>query len=163
MDVQSTQVLVTRYIKQCPPPQELLFRSSTSLNMRQLARYVSMIPNVPDDSSFIGNTDMWATAEEFLKMLSGDAEEHAVLLCNLLTALDGVEAWVVLGEGTRPEPFNYTPMAVNSISSGSPHVRCTPMGRTCGEPDEIKKNTHPKYFTALFREQASRRGPRATC
>ena len=25
------------------------------------------------------------------------------------------------------------------------------MGRTCGEPDEIKKNTHPKYFTALFR------------
>ena len=28
------------------------------------------------------------------------------------------------------------------------------MGRTCGEPDEIKKNTHPKYFTALFREQA---------
>ena len=27
------------------------------------------------------------------------------------------------------------------------------MGRTCGEPDEIKKNTHPKCFTALFREQ----------
>ena len=58
-------------------------------------------------------------------------------------------------------------MGVNPISSGSPHVRCTPMGvhrtcgepdmgvhRTCGEPDEIKKNTHPKYFTALFREQA---------
>ena len=28
------------------------------------------------------------------------------------------------------------------------------MGRTCGEPDEIKKNAHPKKFTALFREQA---------
>ena len=52
---------------------------------------------------------------------------------------------------TRREPFNYTPMAVNPISSGSPHVR--PMGRTCGEPGEIKKNTHPKYFTALFRAQ----------
>ena len=24
---------------------------------------------------------------------------------------------------------------------------------TCGEPDEIKKNIHPKNFTALFREQ----------
>ena len=24
------------------------------------------------------------------------------------------------------------------ISSGSPHVRCTPMGRTCGGPDEIE-------------------------
>ena len=23
------------------------------------------------------------------------------------------------------------------ISLGSPHVRCTPMGRTCGEPNEI--------------------------
>ena len=29
------------------------------------------------------------------------------------------------------------------------------MGRTCGEPDEIMKNTHPKNITALFREQAS--------
>ena len=44
-------------------------------------------------------------------------------------------------------------MGVNSISSGSPHVR--PIGRTCGEPDEIKKNTHPEYITALFREQAN--------
>ena len=30
-------------------------------------------------------------------------------------------------------------MAGNSISFGSPHVRCTPMGRTWGEPNEIKK------------------------
>ena len=29
------------------------------------------------------------------------------------------------------------------------------MGCTCGEPDEIKKNTHPKCFTALFRDQAT--------
>ena len=56
--------------------------------------------------------------------------------------------------GTRHRPFNSTPMGDNSISSGSPHVRCTPMGRTCGEPDEIKKNTHPKNITALFRGQA---------
>ena len=27
--------------------------------------------------------------------------------------------------------------------------------RTCGEPGEIKKNTHPKNITALPREQAS--------
>ena len=49
------------------------------------------------------------------------------------------------------EPFNSTPMAVNSISSGSPRVR--PIGRACGELDEIKKNTHPKKFTALIRER----------
>ena len=36
-------------------------------------------------------------------------------------------------KGTRYKPFssfNYTPMGVNSISFGSPHVR--PIGRTCG-------------------------------
>ena len=29
------------------------------------------------------------------------------------------------------------------------------MGRTCGEPVEIKKNAHPTNFTALLREQAT--------
>ena len=28
------------------------------------------------------------------------------------------------------------------------------MGRTCGEPNEIKKNTHPKNITALYCGQA---------
>ena len=51
------------------------------------------------------------------------------------------------------------PMAVTSISSRSPHVRWTPMGCTCGEPDEIKKNTHPKNVTALFRDQARAPAP----
>ena len=46
-------------------------------------------------------------------------------------------------------------MGVNPISSGSPHVRPMGVHRTCGEPDEIKKNTHPKNFTALFRVQGS--------
>ena len=33
---------------------------------------------------------------------------------------------------------------------------------TCGEPDEIKKNTHPEYITAPFRAQAFfRRGEMA--
>ena len=36
---------------------------------------------------------------------------------------------------TRPGPFNFTPMGVNPMSSGSPRVR--PMGRTCGEPDDV--------------------------
>ena len=51
----------------------------------------------------------------------------------------------------RRDPLNSTPMGVNPISSDFPHVR--PMGvyRTSGEPDKIKKNTRPKYITALFR------------
>ena len=51
--------------------------------------------------------------------------------------------------GTRREPFNFTPMGVNSISFGSPHVRRMGVHRTCGEPDEIKKNTHPNDVTGL--------------
>ena len=39
--------------------------------------------------------------------------------------------------GLQREPFNFTPMAVN-------------VGRTCGEPDEIKKNAHPKNITPFF-------------
>ena len=54
--------------------------------------------------------------------------------------------------GTRHEPFNFTPMGVNPISPGSPHVRPTGVHRTCEAPDEIKKNTHPKNITALFRD-----------
>ena len=63
-------------------------------------------------------------------------------------------------DGPRPEPFNFTPMGVNSISFGSPHVRCTPMWAlsTCGEPNKIKKNTHPKNIAARSHEQAT--GPR---
>ena len=30
------------------------------------------------------------------------------------------------------------------------------MGRTCGEPDEIKKNTHPKKFTLFFASRTLR-------
>ena len=56
----------------------------------------------------------------------------------------------------RREPFNATPMGVRSISFGSPHVRPMWALNTCGAwpPDEIKKNTHPKTFTALHRDQA---------
>ena len=66
--------------------------------------------------------------------------------------------------GTRHEPFNFTPMGVNLISSGSPHARCTPMGvhRTCGEPDETKKNTHPKCVAAFFRHQVVKASPTAS-
>ena len=45
------------------------------------------------------------------------------------------------------------PIAPNPVSSGSPHVRPMGVHRTCGEPDEIKKDTHPECIAALAREQ----------
>ena len=53
-------------------------------------------------------------------------------------------------EGTRREPFNFTPMGVNSISFGSPHVRCTPMGRTCGEPRRNQEKYPPEKYYRSF-------------
>ena len=57
---------------------------------------------------------------------------------------------------TCPTPFNSTPMAVNSIPSSPPHAHPMGVHRTCGESDRIKKNTHPKNFTARCGAQASR-------
>jgi hypothetical protein len=63
---------------------------------------------------------------------------------------------------TRREPFNSTPMGVNPIPFGSPHVRPMGVRRTCGEPNEIKKNAHSKCITALSRVQAPPTPPRPT-
>lgn len=67
--------------------------------MRRLARFVSLIPFFTDSSAFIGNCDLWTTTDQFLQMLGGDHEEHAVFLCNLFRSLTGVRAWVVIGRG----------------------------------------------------------------
>ena len=48
-------------------------------------------------------------------------------------------------------------MGVNSIPVGSPRVRPMGVHRTCGEPNEIKKHTHPHHTTARF--PASRTSP----
>ena len=52
---------------------------------------------------------------------------------------------------TPPEPFNSTPMGINSISSGPPHVRPMGVHRTCGGPDEVKKKYPPeKYYRSFW-------------
>ena len=44
---------------------------------------------------------------------------------------------VVVAVPARKRAVTYFGWVFFLISSGSPRVRCTPMGRTCGEPDEI--------------------------
>ena len=60
---------------------------------------------------------------------------------------------LVILRRTHRVPFNFTPMGASSSSFGPPHVRCTPVGvhLTCGEPNEIKKNTHPKNIAVPLR------------
>ena len=58
--------------------------------------------------------------------------------------------------GTRPEPFSFTPMAVNSISPAHLHVRPMWALSTCRWAGETKKGTHPRNVLPLF--PASRHG-----
>ena len=52
-------------------------------------------------------------------------------------------------DGTWKHPCNKRLMA-NSFSFGSLHVRCTPMGRTCGGPNELKTTPTLKITFPLF-------------
>ena len=86
------------------------------------------------------------------------------------TLLHGYTAARLEGEGKQPNNHEVTSISfahlhvcctippqfgVDSISPGSPHVRCTPMLAlsTCAEPDETKINTHPKHITAFVRDR----------
>ena len=49
--------------------------------------------------------------------------------------------------GMCREPYSFTPMGGQFGFFRSPHVRPMWALSTCGEPNEIKKNTHPKNIT----------------
>ena len=50
----------------------------------------SLIPYLEDYLSFYDRSNVWCSSHEFLDLLAGDSEEHAVLLCNFLLALEKV-------------------------------------------------------------------------
>ncbi|XP_015767290.1 PREDICTED: coiled-coil and C2 domain-containing protein 2A-like [Acropora digitifera] len=95
-DLTGKKVFLTRFIRSQNPPDELVEESQ--YKMERIARYVSMIPFISDSAAFPDICDIWATSEEFLRMLAGDEEEHAVLLCNYFLHI-GKKAYVVLGRG----------------------------------------------------------------
>lgn len=98
IDLNGRWVLVTRYLRPLKPPEEFLQNTPvTEEIMRRLARFVSLIPAVPDIISFPGIWDIWTTCDQFMDMLMGDEEEHAVLLCNFFLYL-GRRAAVLLGK-----------------------------------------------------------------
>ncbi|KAL5457110.1 hypothetical protein EMCRGX_G034349 [Ephydatia muelleri] len=109
LDMYGNRIFLTRYITSQNPPQQLL-PANTAENvlhsMELLARYVSHIPFIPDAITFLGSCDIWTTSEQFLRMLAGDEEEHAILLCNYFLHL-GQRAWLVLGHALPEGPTAY--------------------------------------------------------
>ncbi|XP_077572874.1 coiled-coil and C2 domain-containing protein 2A [Stigmatopora nigra] len=95
VDLNGKTVLVTRYIRPLNPPPEILCGKAQE-DAAQAARFVSLIPSLPDKVSFSGICDLWSTCDQFLMLLAGDEEEHAVLLCNYFLFL-GKKAWLIIG------------------------------------------------------------------
>ncbi|XP_050194356.1 coiled-coil and C2 domain-containing protein 2A isoform X1 [Myiozetetes cayanensis] len=108
IDLDGKTVFITRYIKPLNPPQELLDavpnRSHTAAEL--VARYVALIPFLPDTVSFAGICDLWSTSDQFLYLLAGDEEEHAVLLCNYFLGM-GKKAWLIIGNAIPEGPTAY--------------------------------------------------------
>ncbi|XP_072192198.1 coiled-coil and C2 domain-containing protein 2A isoform X2 [Excalfactoria chinensis] len=97
IDLNGKTVFITRYIKPLNPPQELLDAPNSSQTTAELvARFVALIPFLPDSVSFAGICDLWCTSDQFLDLLAGDEEEHAVLLCNYFLGM-GKKAWLIIG------------------------------------------------------------------
>ncbi|XP_061682296.1 coiled-coil and C2 domain-containing protein 2A isoform X4 [Syngnathoides biaculeatus] len=95
VDLNGKTVFITRYIRPLNPPQEVL-ADEPQESTAQVARFVSLIPSLPDRVSYAGICDLWSTCDQFLTLLAGGEEEHAVLLCNYFLFL-GKKAWLVIG------------------------------------------------------------------
>ncbi|CAI8044918.1 Coiled-coil and C2 domain-containing protein 2A [Geodia barretti] len=114
LDSTGHRVIVSRYIHPQSPPVEICPAGDTNQQqaMELLAHYVSLIPFLPDAITFSGECDIWTTSDQFLHMLAGDEEEHAVLLTNYFLHC-GWQAWLVLGHGI-PEGDSNTLPAISS-------------------------------------------------
>jgi len=66
-------------------------------SIHKVVRFVSLIPFTQDYLSF-GAKDVWSDSQEFLDTLTGDYEEHAILLCNYFKHLK-MDAYVAIGWG----------------------------------------------------------------
>ncbi|XP_036742403.1 protein CC2D2B isoform X2 [Manis pentadactyla] len=91
-------ILVTRYIKALNPPQQLLdiFLHDSNATLDLIARFVSLIPIMPDTLDENDGFDIWMTSERCLSLAIGNKEEHAILLCNFFLYF-GKKALVLLG------------------------------------------------------------------
>ncbi|XP_045906142.1 coiled-coil and C2 domain-containing protein 2A isoform X2 [Micropterus dolomieu] len=108
IDLNGKTVFITRYIRPLNPPQELLdaFPNNPQEATALVARFVSLIPSLPDRVSFSGACDLWTTCDQFLTLLAGDEEEHAVLLCNYFLSM-GKKALLIIGTAIPEGPTAY--------------------------------------------------------
>lgn len=96
-NMKATETLITRYVlPQRPPPMPRISgsdgtdspASDVMKSLREIAAFVALVPFCHDWHIDAKKEDMWCTSEELFKLLAGDWEEHAILLCNYMLWLE---------------------------------------------------------------------------
>ncbi|XP_078421332.1 protein CC2D2B-like [Cetorhinus maximus] len=98
IDTECRVGIVTRYIRPLCPPQELLdtFPENPEATFNLIARFVSLIPYLPDNLGVSDSCNIWLTSQQFLNLILGGKEDHAILLCNYFLYMK-LNAFVLLG------------------------------------------------------------------
>ncbi|ELW68968.1 Coiled-coil and C2 domain-containing protein 2A [Tupaia chinensis] len=75
IDLSGKTVFVTRYLRPLNPPQELLnmYPNNAQATAELVARYVSLIPFLPDTISFAGVCDLWSTSDVWFNIQPYDS------------------------------------------------------------------------------------------
>ncbi|XP_029649306.1 coiled-coil and C2 domain-containing protein 2A-like isoform X1 [Octopus sinensis] len=97
-DILGKAVFVTRFFKPLLPPKEITNGKTGIAAAQAVAKYVSLIPHVPECRALPECCDIWTTCDQFLQMLAGDSDEHSILLTNYFLGL-GKTAYFGLGSG----------------------------------------------------------------
>ncbi|XP_014781199.1 coiled-coil and C2 domain-containing protein 2A isoform X1 [Octopus bimaculoides] len=97
-DILGKAVFVTRFFKPLLPPKEITTGKTGIAAAQAVAKYVSLIPHVPECRALPECCDIWTTCDQFLQMLAGDSDEHSILLTNYFLGL-GKTAYFGLGSG----------------------------------------------------------------
>ncbi|RZF33115.1 hypothetical protein LSTR_LSTR011825 [Laodelphax striatellus] len=86
---------VTRFFRPLEPP---VLEDGVVTTPEMAAWFVSKIPSTPGSILFPGLFDIWLTADQVLKVLQGDSDDLAILLCCFFLRLE-LRAWLALGVG----------------------------------------------------------------
>ncbi|CAG2121690.1 unnamed protein product, partial [Medioppia subpectinata] len=69
VNMEAKSVLVCRYLRPLKPPEDFLANFNVTNDiMARLARFVSLIPKVPDSVALPGVCDIWCACDQFLDM-----------------------------------------------------------------------------------------------
>ncbi|XP_063726786.1 coiled-coil and C2 domain-containing protein 2A-like isoform X2 [Symsagittifera roscoffensis] len=131
VDIQGQSVFASRYVNKLAPPEDVAKPMGDLDETERVARFVANIPFVSDNLAFPGVCDIWSTCDQFMAMMAGDEEEHAVLLCNYFLHMglqayllmgnaipEGVTAYVLSFHGDRPKIWN--PSTGSSYATSDP-------------------------------------------